>query len=138
MRDPHALDFVYQQHKIRLCPSRLVVTGGTGARRATEAILAWYWSQSAVGWLAAVLLAAAGVVLLAGYGVARRRWPLTPLPRFFPALAVSVFGAIGLAFLLLELGTSIGIYDPRPLIAVCLALALGYAVRLGQARLRQR
>lgn len=130
MRDPHALDFVYQQHKIRLCPSRLVVTGGTGARRATEAILAWYWSQSAVGWLAAVLLA--------GYGVARRRWPLTPLPRFFPALAVSVFGAIGLAFLLLELGTSIGIYDPRPLIAVCLALALGYAVRLGQARLRQR
>jgi hypothetical protein len=106
--------------------------------RSSASLIAWYWSQSAVGWRTAVLLAAAGAVLLAGYGVARRRWPVTPLPRFFPALAVSVFGTIGLAFLLLELGTSIGIYDPRPLIAVCLAVALGYAVRLGQARLRQR
>jgi hypothetical protein len=106
--------------------------------RSSASLIAWYWSQSAVGWRTAVLLAAAGAVLLAGYGVARRRWPGTPLPRFFPALAVSVFGAIGLAFLVLELGTNVGIYDPRPLIAVCLALALGYVVRLGQARLRQR
>ena len=107
-----------------------------GTRSAS--VVALYWSQSVVGWHTAVLMAAAGAVLLAGYGLARRRWPGAPLPKFFPALAVSVFGAIGLAFLVLEPGTSIGIYDPRPLIAVCLALALGYVVRLGQARLRQR
>lgn len=94
--------------------------------------------QPVLGWHTAVLMAAAGAILLAGYGLARRRSPRMPLPGFFPALAVSVFGAIGLVVLALEPRPGIGAYDPRPLIAVCLALALGYGVRLGQALLRQR
>jgi hypothetical protein len=101
-------------------------------------IVGWLWQQSFLGWHAAVLMAAAGAVLLVGYGLTRRRVPGLPLPGFFPALAVSVFGAVGLAFLVFWIRTGTGTYDTRPLVAVCLALALGYAVRLGQARLRQR
>jgi hypothetical protein len=98
--------------------------------------------QPIVGWHTAVLLAVAGAVLLAGYGFTRRRRPHEPLARLFPAVAASVFGAIGLVLLVVTLrtriGLGIGIYDPRPVTAGCLALALGYAVRLGQTRLRQR
>lgn len=111
--------------------------GPHGIRQATGTIT-WLGQQPIVGWHTAVLLAAAGAVLLAGYGFARRRWPHEPLARLFPAVAVSVFGAIGLALLVVTLRTRVGIYDPRPVTAVCLALALGYAVRLGQVRLRQR
>jgi hypothetical protein len=53
-------------------------------------------------------------------------------------VAVSIFGAVALALLVLELRTQVGIYDPRPAIAASLALALGYAVRLGQVLLRPR
>jgi hypothetical protein len=95
-------------------------------------------NQPFPGWHAAVLLAVAGAVLLACYGVARRRSPREPLAGLFPAVAVSVFGAIALALLVLDLRVRIGTYDARPVIAACLAVTLGYAVRLGQILLRQR
>jgi hypothetical protein len=89
------------------------------------------------GWHASVLLAVAGAVLLACYGLARRRSPRPPLAGLFPAVAVSVFGAIALALLVLGWRVQAG-YDFRPVIAACLAVTLGYAVRLGQVLLRQR
>jgi len=95
-------------------------------------------SQPFPGWHAAVLLTIAGVVLLAGYGLIRRRLPGEPLAGLFPAVAVSVFGALGLALLVIALRVPAGSYDLRPVIAVCLAVTLGYAVRLGQVLLRQR
>jgi hypothetical protein len=95
-------------------------------------------SQPFPGWHAAVLLAIAGVVLLAGYGLIRRRLPGEPLAGLFPAVAVSVFGALALALLAIALRVPTGSYDLRPVIAVCLAVTLGYAVRLGQVFLRQR
>ena len=54
----------------------------------------------------------AGAILLAGYGLVRRRSPRMPLPKFFPALAVSVFGTIGLVVLALEPRPGFGAYDP--------------------------
>jgi hypothetical protein len=104
----------------------------------SQFLVVWLWQQSVISWHTAVLMAAVGAVLLAGYGLTRRRVPGLPLPGSFPALAVSVFGATGLALLVFGTRARAGIYDPRPLVAVCLAVALGYAVRLGQARLRQR
>ncbi len=95
-------------------------------------------SQPFPGWHAAVLLTIAGAVLLAGYGLIRWRSPREPLARLFPAVAVSVFGAIGLALLVIALRLQTGSYDLRPVIAACLAITLGYAVRLGQVLLRQR
>ena len=92
VHDPHALDFVCQQHKIRLCPAPPRVTGVRGLQ----------------------------------------------LARFFPAVAVSVFGAVALVLVALDLRSLGGIYDPRPVIAACVAFALGHAVRLGQVLLRQR
>jgi len=112
----------------------IALTGG----RSRNAVIEWIWQQPLLGWHTAVLMAAVGAIMLAGYGLTRRRWPGMPLPGFFPAVAVSVFGATGLVFLVLTVRTSNGLYDPRPLTIVCLAVALGYAVRLGQARLRQR
>lgn len=94
--------------------------------------------QPILGWHAAVLLAVAGAIMLIGYGLIRRRWPRDTLARFFPAVAVSVFGAVALALLVLEPRVQLGIVDPRPAIAAFLALALGYAVRLGQLLSRQR
>jgi hypothetical protein len=90
------------------------------------------------GWHASVLLAVAGTVLLACYGLARRRSLRTPLAGLFSAVAVSVFGAITLALLVLGWRVQAGGYDFRPVIAACLAVTLGYAVRLGQVLLRQR
>lgn len=95
-------------------------------------------SQPFPGWHAAVLLAIAGAVLLAGYGLVRRRLPGAPLAGLFPAVAVSVFGALGLALLVIALRVRNGSLDLRPVIAACLVVALGYAVRLGQVLLRQR
>ncbi len=60
-------------------------------------------NQPFPGWHASVLLAVAGAVLLAGYGLVRWRSPRVPLARLFPAVAVSVFGAIGLALLVIAL-----------------------------------
>ncbi len=111
----------------------------TGPHPAGESRGSITWlAQPVLGWHTAVLLAAAGLVLLAGYALARRRSPREPLARLFPAVAVSVFGAIGLALLVVGLRTRIGMYDPRAVIAACLAITLGYAVRLGQVLLRQR
>ena len=64
--------------------------------------------------------------------------PEAPLARLFPAVAVSVFGATGLALLVIALRVQAGSYDLRPVIAACLAVTLSYAVRLGQVLLRQR
>lgn len=90
------------------------------------------------GWHASVLLAVAGTVLLACYGLVRRRSLRPPLAGLFPAVAVSVFGAITLVLLVLGWRVLAGGYDFRPVIAACLAVTLGYAVRLGQVLLRQR
>jgi hypothetical protein len=90
------------------------------------------------GWHASVLLAVAGAVLLACYGLVRRRSLRPPLAGLFPAVAVSVFGAITLALLVLGWRVQAGGYDLRPGTAACLAVTLGYAVRLGQVLLRQR
>lgn len=95
-------------------------------------------NQPFPGWHAAVLLAIAGAVLLAGHSLVRRRLPGAPLAGLFPAVAVSVFGALGLALLVIALRVQNGSLDLRPVIAVCLVVALGYAVRLGQVLLRQR
>jgi len=95
-------------------------------------------SQPFPGWHGAILLTIAGAVLLAGYGLVRRHVPGEPLAGLFPAVAVSVFGAIGLALLVVALRIQAGSFDLRPLIAACLAVSLGYAVRLSQVRLRQR
>ena len=51
---------------------------------------------------------------------------------------MSVFGAVALVLVALDLRSQGGIYDPRPVIAACVTFALGYAVRLGQVLLRQR
>ncbi len=57
----------------------------------------------------------------------------------FPAVAVSVFGAITLALGAFELRTQSGISGHvLPVFAVCLPVTLGYAVRLGRVLLRQR
>jgi hypothetical protein len=95
-------------------------------------------AQPFPGWHASVLLAVAGAVLLACYGLVRRRSLPPPLAGLFPAVAVSVFGAITLALLVLGWRVQAGDYDFRPVVAACLAVTLGYAVRLGQVLLRQR
>jgi hypothetical protein len=95
-------------------------------------------NQPFPGWHLAVMLTIAGAVLLAGYGLVRWRSPRAPLARLFPAVAVSVFGATGLALLVIALRVQTGSYDLRPVIAACLAITFGYAVRLGQVLLRQR
>jgi hypothetical protein len=96
-------------------------------------------NQPFPGWHAAVVMAVAGVVLLTGYGLARRRRPADPLAGLFPSVAVSVFGALALAFVVLGVHTRTGMYSHLgPVIGVCLAITLGYAVRLGQVLLRQR
>jgi hypothetical protein len=111
----------------------------TGPHPANQSRGVFTWlAQPILGWHTVVLLAVGGGVMLAGYGLARRRSPHETLARFFPAVAVSVFGAVALALLVLELSTQAGIYDPRPAIAAFLALALGYAVRLGRLLLCQR
>jgi hypothetical protein len=96
-------------------------------------------NQPFPGWQAAVLMAITGAVMLTAYGLGRWRWPREPLAALFPAMAVSVFGAITLALGVLELGRRSGISDHvLPVIALCLAVTLGYAVRLSQVLLRQR
>lgn len=95
-------------------------------------------NQPFPGWHASVLLAVVGAVLLACFGLVRRRSLRPPLAGFFPAVAVSVFGAITFALLVLGWRAQAGGYDFRPVIAACLAVTLGYAVRLGQVLLRQR
>jgi len=96
-------------------------------------------NQPFPGWHGAVLMAIAGAILLIGYGLVRWRSPGEPLAGFFPAVAVSVFGAITLASGVIELRTQSGVSgDALPVLAVCLAVTLGYAVRLGQVLRRQR
>jgi hypothetical protein len=105
------------------------ITGGT---------VTWL-NQPFPGWQAAVLMAITGAVMLTACGLARWRWPREPLGALFPAMAVSVFGAITLAFGVLELGRRSGISGHvLPVVAVGLAVTLGYAVRLGQMLHRQR
>jgi len=82
-------------------------------------------SQPFPGWHIAVLLTIAGAVLLAGFGLVRRRSPREPLAGFFPAVAVSVFGALGLALLVVALRVQTGSYDFRPLIAAVSGWAMG-------------
>jgi hypothetical protein len=54
-------------------------------------------------------------------------------------MAIVVFGAITLALGVFELRTQSGVSGHvLPVFAVCLAVTLGYAVRLGQVLLRQR
>ena len=96
-------------------------------------------NQPFPGWHAAVLMFIAGAVLLAGHGLIRWRFRRVPLARLFPAVAVSVFGAITLAFGLVGLRAQSGISGHLlPVFAVSLAITLGYAVRLGQVLYRQR
>jgi hypothetical protein len=109
-------------------PHPAYISGGT---------VTWL-DQPFPGWHASVLLAVAGAGLLACYGLVRRRSLRPPLAGLFPAVAVSVFGAITLALLVLGGRVQAGGYDFRPVVAACLAVTLGYAVRLGQVLLRQR
>jgi hypothetical protein len=96
-------------------------------------------NQPFPGWQAAVLMAITGAVMLTAYGLTRWRWPREALATLFPAMAVSVFGAITLAFGVVELGRRSGISGHvLPVIAVCLAVTIGYAFRLGKVLLRQR
>lgn len=105
------------------------ISGGTAS----------WLNQPFPGWHAAVLMVIAGAVMLAGYGLVRWRFPRAPLAGLFPAVAVSVFGAITLALGVFEFRTQSGISGHvLPVFAVCLAVTLGYAVRLGQVLLRQR
>lgn len=105
------------------------ISGGTAS----------WLNQPFPGWHAAVLMFIAGAVLLAGYGLVQWRIPRAPLAGLFPAVAASVFGAITLALGVFELRTQSGISGHvLPVFAVCLAVTLGYAVRLGQVLLRQR
>ncbi len=96
-------------------------------------------NQPFPGWQAAVLMAITGAVMLTACSLTRWRWPREPLAALFPAMAVSVFGAITLAFGVIEIGKRPGISGHvLPVVAVCLAITLGYAIRLGQVLLRQR
>jgi ABC-type glycerol-3-phosphate transport system permease component len=96
-------------------------------------------NQPFPGWHAAVLMVIAGAVMLAGYGLARWRFPRAALAGLFPAVAVSVFGAITLALGAFELRAQSGLSGHvLPVFAICLAVTLGYAVRLGQVLFRQR
>lgn len=96
-------------------------------------------NQPFPGWHAAVVMFIAGAVLLAGYGLVQWRIPRAPLAGLFPAVAASVFGAITLALGVFEIRTQPGLSGHvLPVFAVCLAITLGYAVRLGQMLLRQR
>jgi hypothetical protein len=88
-------------------------------------------------WLAWSVAVAAGAALLAGYGLARRRQRhrgrlrQTPLSGRFPAVAAGFFAAVTMTLLGLNVG-HLGVpFDPGLVIATCLALAVGYAVRTG-------
>lgn len=94
-------------------------------------------------WLAWSAAVAAGSVLLAGYCLARRRQrrrgrlrgPL--LAGFFPVVAASFFGVLALALFALHLSGAGGTFDPALVVVACLALAVGYAVRVTRKLLRQ-
>jgi hypothetical protein len=96
-----------------------------------------------VRWLAWSATAAAGLILLAGYRLARRRqWRRGRLPGpmlagSFPLLAAGFFGAIAVAFAMLDASGAGVKVAPGLAVAGCLALALGYAVRTCRTLLRQ-
>ena len=96
-----------------------------------------------VRWLAWSATAAAGLILLAGYRLARRRqWRRGRLPGpmlagSFPLLAAGFFGATAVAFATLD-ASGAGVKVALGLaVAASLALALGYAVRTWRTLLRQ-
>jgi hypothetical protein len=103
-------------------------------------------------WLAWVVAAGGGAILLAGCGltlrVRRRRGRGMLLGGFFPMVAAGFFGAIALALTTLSAG-GVGVPVPGGLapgpgltvavypavavylaVAACLALAVGYAIRM--------
>ena len=88
-----------------------------------------------VRWLAWSATAAAGLILLAGYRLARRRqWRRGRLPGpmlagLFPLLAVGFFGAVAVALVTLDASGGGVTVTPGLAVAGCLALASGYAVR---------
>jgi len=96
-----------------------------------------------VRWLAWSATAAAGLILLAGYRLARRRqWRRGRLPGpmpagSFPLLAAGFFGAIAVAFAMLDASGAGVKVAPGLAVAGCLALALGYAERTCRTLLRQ-
>ena len=96
-----------------------------------------------VRWLAWSATAAAGLILLAGYRLARRRqWRRGRLPGpmlagSFPLLAAGFFGATAVAFATLDASGAGVKVAPGLAVAASLALALGYAVRTWRTLLRQ-
>lgn len=96
-----------------------------------------------VRWLAWSATAAAGLILLAGYRLARRRrWRRGRLPGpmltgLFPVLAAGFFGAVAVALVTLDASGGGIKAAPGLAVAACLALALGYAVRTWRTLLRQ-
>lgn len=87
-----------------------------------------------VAWQASGLAAIAGVIMLTGYVLTspHRRTGRSPGPvlaGFFPAVAAVFFGIATLTLLGLNLSGVDGPFDPGLVIAVCLALAVGYAAR---------
>jgi hypothetical protein len=96
-----------------------------------------------VRWLAWSATAAAGLILLTSYRLARRRqWRRGRLPGpmlagSFPLLAAGFFGAIAVAFAMLDASGAGVKVAPGLAVAACLALALGYAVRTCRTLLRQ-
>ncbi len=98
-------------------------------------------ARSFLGWHTAVGLAVAGVLMLTGYCLARRRQRHRgsshgPLAGFFPVVAVGFFGVVALALLGLRLSGLTPYGNPVFVIATFGVLITGYAVRVGQAFLR--
>lgn len=96
-----------------------------------------------VRWLTWSATAAAGLILLAGYRLARRhqwrrgRLPGPMLAGFFPVLAAGFFGAVAVAFATLDASGAGVKVAPGLAVAACLAVALGYAMRMRRTLLRQ-
>jgi hypothetical protein len=90
--------------------------------------------------------AAIGVILLTGYAAVRRRQrrrgpgsrPREPRrAELFPAVAACFFGALALGLLVLNLSRTHVFFVPGLGVVACLALAVGYAFRVGRALLRK-
>jgi hypothetical protein len=93
-----------------------------------------------LGWSAMVVV---GAALLAGYGLVRRRQRRRGLRHelllagFFPVVAASFFGAIAIALIGLDMSGTRAVFAPGLAVAACLALAVGYAVRMARTLLHK-